>query len=500
MPLVGSSFRENVLSTADAPVLLDDASATPRPVAPLGRAQMLLAAVLLLVAVVTLEWYSQLTFSLGVFYVFPIIVAGTVLSRPQMILAACLCAGIRGQFIPELSPIEFWLRQVMATLAYAGIGLLIVEISQRRTRLLAADERLRVEKTMRYQAEDRLRLLVESSPTAILTLNVRGEVIGANRAAAEVLGYDAPDALYGRSMAEHVPIFTSALRKSPGGRPMRTSATSWGRRANGQIFPITVWFSTYGEGAARCLAGILVDTSEEVRDREREAFRHFLDYNRLLAGAVAHEIRNMCSAIRVVAANLGQHALLRDDEDYRALTNLIEGLSRIAAFELEADRQAPLRSTDLHQILDQLRIVIEPDWVDLNGALSWKLEDVTLRVPADAHALLQVFLNLTQNSLRAVQGVPDPALEIHARRDDGNVVVSVTDTGPGVRDTSILFQPFRENADGSGLGLYVSRALVRTFGGDLRFVPAARGCRFDVILPLEPQERTDEPTNHALRR
>jgi two-component system, LuxR family, sensor kinase FixL len=284
MPLVGSSFRESSLSsTATA----DVAEPVPsrRDGAPAWRARILIAAALLLAGVMVLEWYSQLTFSLGVFYVFPIIVAGTVLSHPQILLAATLCALLRGQFIVDLSPIEFWLRTLMAMLAYGGIGMLIVEISQRRTRVLDADERLRVEKTMRYQAEDRLRLLAESSPAAILTLNARAEVIGANRAAADVLGYSDPDELRGHNMTEHVPIFASALRKSPGGRPMRTSATSWARRANGQIFPITVWFSTYGDGAARCLAGILVDTSEEVRDREREAFRHFLDYNRLLAGS-----------------------------------------------------------------------------------------------------------------------------------------------------------------------------------------------------------------------
>ncbi len=101
--------------------------------------------------------------------------------------------------------------------------------------------------------------------------------------------------------------------------------------------------------------------------------------------------------------------------------------------------------------------------------------------------MLQVFLNLSQNALRAVQQVPgEPHLTIGAHRDGTSVLVSVRDSGPGVLDTSLLFQPFREDSDGSGLGLYISRAIVRTFGGDLRFVPTDAGCRFDVILPCEP--------------
>lgn len=488
MPLVGSSFRESARHLADEVGPLAHPQHADTVATRTSRLPALAIAATMLVALATLEWYSKLSFSLGIFYVFPMLVAGTVLTRTQVVIAAIVAALVRGQFTPWLGPLEFWLRFAMATIAYVGAGLLVVEMSERRRRLYRAYRHLRLEKNMRYRAENGLRLLAESSPAAIVTLNDRTEVVSANRAAAEILGYENENELVGRSLAVHVPIFLKALHKSPGGRPLRTSATSWAQRVNGQIFPITVWFSTYGEGSDRRLAGILVDTSEEVRDREREAFRHFLDYNRLLAGAVAHEIRNMCAATRVVAANLGRRLNLDEDVDFRALNNLLEGLSRIAAFELEAGKAAMVRTFDLHQVFDQLRIVIEPDWTDIDGAISWQLEDTTLRVPADAHAVLQVLLNLTQNSLRAVQETPSPRLEIHARRLHDAVVVSVIDSGPGVRDTSVLFQPFREDADGSGLGLYTSRAVVRAFGGDLRFVTVERGCRFDIHLPCEPIE------------
>lgn len=445
---------------------------------------MLTVALALLASIMALEWYSNLDYSLGIFYVFPIVAAGTVLSHREMVVAACLCAFLRGQFTVPPTPIESYLRFAMATLAYAGVGMLIVEMTQRRRRVVQAYEQLRVEKAMRYQAEHSLRLLAESSPAGIVTLDAAGEVLSINRAALDMLGVSSAGDLAGATLQQQVPMFASVLQ-TPTDRPMRASATSWARRANGQLFPITVWFSTFGEGQGRCLAGILVDTSEEVRDREREGFRHFHDYNRLLAGAVAHEIRNMCSAIRVVTTNLGRKPGLAEDVDFRALTNLVDGLARIASFELRAGSVASV-TVDLHQVFDQLRVVIEPDWVDINGQVTWRLGDATLRVPADAHALLQVFLNLTQNSLRAVQGREQPHLEIHARQDVDAVIVSVIDSGIGVRDPSILFQPFRPDADGSGLGLYISRAVVRTFGGDLEYVPVDRGCRFDVILPREP--------------
>lgn len=483
MPLVGSSFREHVRATepVDAP-----SQAAPRRSWWGPRARMLLVALALLVGLMALEWYSELEYSLGVFYVFPILAAGTVLGHGEILVAAALCALLRGQFTDVPRPIEFWLRALMAFLAYGGIGMLVVEMRQRRDRVLEAYERLRVEKAMRYRAEDSLRLLAESSPAGIVTLDAAGQVLSANRAFVEMLGYATARELTGPVIQQQVPVLASVLRRAPDDRVMRASTTSWARRANGQVFPMSVWFSTYGEGETRCLAGILVDTSEEVRDREREAFRHFVDYNRLLAGAVTHEIRNMCSAIRVVTTNLSRKPGMEEDPDFRAIASLVEGLARLASFELRAAAVPASRSTDLHQVLDQLRVVIEPDWTDLDGTITWHLEDATFRVPADAHALLQVFLNLTQNSLRACQGVEAPRLEIRARHEGGGVTVSVVDGGPGVRDPGLLFQPFRAGADGSGLGLYISRTIVRTYGGDLRHVPVASGCRFDVTLPCEP--------------
>lgn len=453
------------------------------------RLRVLTVGLALLGTLVALEWAHRLEFSLGVLYVFPIVVAAPVLTRTQVVLTALGCALIRGALAPDVGLLEFWLRFLMASLAYAGIGLLVVEQSRGRRRMQRAFQRVKQEKTMRVRAEDRLRVLADSSPAGIITLDARARVLAANRAVHDMLGFR-PEELAGRSIAEHLPIFAGALRGTGDGRPIRTSASSWAKHANGVLFPITVWFSTYGEGTGRCLAGIIVDNSEEMRDREREAFRHFLDYNRLLAGAVSHEIRNLCSAIRVVAASLERRTGLGDHADFRALSQLTEGLSRMASFELQQSDAPDVGLIDAHLVLDQLRVVIEPDWQDIGGEIHWHLDPEPLPVTADAHALLQVFLNLSQNALRAVQRGGRPTLDIWTHRDGPRLIVSVRDAGPGVADRSVLFQPFGPDAEGTGLGLYVSRALMRNFGGDLRFVPTHDGCRFDVVLQAASASRS----------
>jgi two-component system sensor kinase FixL len=437
----------------------------------------------MLIVLVWLEWYFQFEFSLGVLYVFPVMTAATALNRWQSFLTALVCAWTRGLFVPPTSPVETVLRFVMASIAYAGCGLLVVEMSRNRRRVLQDYARIQLEQNLRRRAEEQLRLLVESSPTAIFTLDARARVLAANRTAHELLGFPNTNSLLGESIEKHIPLFVNALRLSPGARQVHTSATSWATRLDGSLFPITTWFSTYGEGAQRCLAAIVVDVSEEMRDREQESFRQLLDYNRLLAGAVSHEIRNMCSAISVVSSNLGRRPELASDADFQALNSLVNGLTHVASFELShRSGKLPLRAVDLQNVFDQLRVVVESDWQEVGGRIVWEIPEHKIPVYAEPHGLLQVFLNLAQNSLRAVGESAEKELSVRVASLNGDLSIQFSDSGPGVSRPDDLFHPFRPGADGSGLGLYISRALAHSFGGDLLYVPTERGCRFDVVL------------------
>jgi signal transduction histidine kinase len=63
------------------------------------------------------------------------------------------------------------------------------------------------------------------------------------------------------------------------------------------------------------------------------------------------------------------------------------------------------------------------------------------------------------------------------------ITLRLEDTGPGVVSPELLFQPFHPGADGSGLGLYISRSLVRSYGGDLRLVKGTGSC-FEIELQV----------------
>lgn len=445
-------------------------------------------ALVLIATLWAIEWYFQFDFSLGVFYTIPVLIASAALTRWQIVLFGLFAALARAPFTPAASNLEFLLKFTMASIAYIGTGLLLVEMSNNRRRLLESLRRLQMEQKLRRRAEEQLRALAESSPAAILTLGASAVVLAANRAAHQMLGF-APGTLVGMNVDANFPMFAHALKVASHDRLIRTSVTGWARRIDDHHFPIQAWFSVYGQGEDRCLAAIVVDMSEEVRDRERENFQYLLDYNRLLASAVSHEIRNLCSAISVVCSNLGEQLDVRGRPDFDALVRLVNGLMELASFELRKSGAEPDRVADVNSVLDHLRVVIEPDWEDIDGEVRWEVPDDLPPVAANAHALLQICLNLCQNSLRAVSGRRERRLVVSAAVEDRDVLVTFADSGPGVPNPSALFHlhPVPSDSGGAGLGLYVSRELARSVGGDLRYVPAQTGAHFRLVVPLARQ-------------
>jgi two-component system, LuxR family, sensor kinase FixL len=98
------------------------------------------------------------------------------------------------------------------------------------------------------------------------------------------------------------------------------------------------------------------------------------------------------------------------------------------------------------------------------------------------YGLLQVFLNLAKNSQRAMGISERRQLTISSAVEPSYVVIRFEDTGVGIHDPSDLFRPFAQSANAAGLGLYVSRAILRSFRGDLQHEPSSEGCCFIVSL------------------
>src|SRR5512139_382548 len=126
----------------------------------------------LIVALATVEWYVHLDYSLGVLYTIPVLIASAAATRWQIVAVALFAALARAPFTPAASGVEAVLKFTMAAIAYTGTGLLVVEMSASRRRVVDIVARLQQEQARRHHAEEQLKALAESSPAAILTLDV----------------------------------------------------------------------------------------------------------------------------------------------------------------------------------------------------------------------------------------------------------------------------------------------------------------------------------------
>ena len=264
-----------------------------------------------------------------------------------------------------------------------------------------------------------------------------------------------------------------------------------GHRADGGIFIADVWFSTYQTSLGPRISAMIVDSSEDFRDREEDALQQLLSGSRIVVTAISHEIRNVCGAIAMVHQNLVRSGDLSLNPDFEALGTLVLALEKIASLELRDLRETPefATSLDLASFLEELRIVVEPALLEAEIALHWDIPPTLPTVWADRHSLMQVFLNLVRNSARALEQSPHPTLTFRVTENAGCLCVAVIDNGEGVPHPELLFRPFQPHTGTSGLGLCISRSLMRSFRGELDYQPSPEGtagATFVVKLSASP--------------
>jgi two-component system sensor kinase FixL len=439
---------------------------------------------ILIAVIAAIDWRVDLNFAFAFLYLLPVLLVGTVLPRWHVVLTALLCTFLSDFFDPFPFTLATSLPQdVLVFAALAGCGLFAYEVTRRSRREAEDRRRIELEVTARREAEEQLEFLIESSPAAILTMSADFLILRANPAAYRLLGL-AEGELPGKSIRKYIPalgrVCPSDLRQT-----FRTEMQCRGERENGEVFLANVFFSTYNTAPGPRLAAMVVDASEELRDREESNLEQLLAGSRILVGAVSHEVRNVCGAITIMHENLVRSGVLRGNQDFEALGSLVETLNRIASMELTQSSSRPQAGMiDLSEALDDLRIVLEPCCHEADISVHWDIAGGLPPVWADRHRLLQVLLTLTKNSERALRCAEVKRIDISASEGKGVVSVRVTDTGPGISSVPKLFQPFQQGAESTGLGLYISRAFVRSFRGELRHDPSMPGCSFVIELAI----------------
>ena len=227
----------------------------------------------------------------------------------------------------------------------------------------------------------------------------------------------------------------------------------------------------------RRLAHLLADSKLAYENLERLQAQVMLSeklasIGRLVSGA-AHELNNPLTAI------LGYSELIADDQSVPAVQRgFAEKISQqarrtknLVSNLLSFARQTPpqMRLTDLNTLVHnacQLRV----------GSLSGKISiirDLHPDLPAvigDDNHLLQVFLHILNNAIDAVEEVGGGEITVRTRTRDDEVIVEISDTGPGIAEPARVFDPFyttKPLGQGTGLGLSACYGIVQQHEGTI---------------------------------
>jgi two-component system, LuxR family, sensor kinase FixL len=211
-----------------------------------NRTWILSASVILLIVIALFDWLTKPYFALGFLYLFPIMLAAGFLPRWVIGLAGIVCAYLAESF-SFLDPADSRIRFAVFTIALCGCGLFLSEVLRNHRLGLAAQERIRV--------------LVETSPAAIVTIDENGFIELGNHAATQLLA-PTDEQLIGHPIAAFLPELHRALRLEEGPQ-FRTMMQCRGLKGNGESFLANVWFSTYKQGMDPRLAAIIADVGED---------------------------------------------------------------------------------------------------------------------------------------------------------------------------------------------------------------------------------------------
>lgn len=219
----------------------------------------------------------------------------------------------------------------------------------------------------------------------------------------------------------------------------------------------------------------------------------------LLAGSIAHEVKNPLSSIKAIATVMAED-LGTESRHARDLELILEEVDRLAASTtqllrfarpVEARRRAASVGEVVAGTVRMMRHLARERGVIIETAI----EDGLPPVRTDENALREILVNLVANSLDAAGvGAGSAARSgghvwIECHRAGLFVVLEIRDDGPGIAPEikDSLFEPFVSTKEsGTGLGLYVVGRRVRELGGEVRCdVGAGGGTCFQVILPCE---------------
>jgi signal transduction histidine kinase len=337
-------------------------------------------------------------------------------------------------------------------------------------------QRLKIENTQRSFY---LQHLVENAGIGIISFKSGGEIDIINPSARILLNIQASKPI--RNLADLDQGTVNQLRNLLPGRQHLVQF-----RVNDELFPLSVRVSEF------------IIQAETIRLVTFQNIKHELEENELVSwqklirtltheimnsvGPISSSIRTIKSFFQEIPAESGNQNIQLTDEK---ITDTVRGLDIIderaqgmmefvdkfrSLTIIPALHHANLKVNDL---LQGIKLLFAAETNTRNIELSVRVDPESLVVSADKQLIEQVLINLVMNSIQALDGKNSKKIVLAAFMDyAGRVIIQVSDNGIGIREEirDKIFVPFFTTREkGSGIGLSLSRQIMRMHGGVIIF-------------------------------
>jgi signal transduction histidine kinase/pSer/pThr/pTyr-binding forkhead associated (FHA) protein len=213
--------------------------------------------------------------------------------------------------------------------------------------------------------------------------------------------------------------------------------------------------------------------------------------------ALSHHIKNILQGLRSGSEILKMGLTAKDENLLEKGWKIVEK-NQAKIYNLVMDmlsyskeREPAVEDTDLNNVVADVLELVEGRIKELGVQVETRLGNLPL-APVDPEGFHRALLNIISNALDALEEQPNPCVSVATRLEATGawLSVQVQDNGVGISQERLrdIFKPFvsTKGARGTGLGLAVSRKIIREHGGDI-FVHSqpGKGSRFTLRLPVK---------------
>lgn len=235
--------------------------------------------------------------------------------------------------------------------------------------------------------------------------------------------------------------------------------------------------------------------TEEVLKQTRGELIHAAKLAALgqLSAGINHEMNQPLAAIRSYADNgmkfMDKNRLEQARWNLEQIAELTERMGQVVAqlklFSRKSSGQTQI--VPLHGAIDGALEILKPSIRKIPIDIHVQLDPENVEVKANNVLLQQVFVNLLNNAIHAVEDEQDPYVKIKSHLHDGRVHILIYDNGKGIKEEELphIFEPFystKISGQGLGLGLTITERILKEADGKIYVTSSEAGTVFEIIL------------------